>query len=362
MNFTENRFRLWRIVLLVFISAGLLTALYESIKQVSFPSISIWQSHVITVLFVALLASVVAVVPLLESRISKLLFEISNDAILVTDSSNKILDANPAFTRITGYTLDEIQGKDPKILHSGKQSREFYEQMWKQLVTNNYWEGELWNRKKNGELYAQKANIYAIRRPSGIVHRYIAQFSDITKKKLADEEIWNFANYDALTNLPNRRLFYDRLTQAQKQAGRSHRLAGVLYIDLDNFKLVNDRLGHEQGDHLLVEAAKRISDCVRDIDTVARLGGDEFAVVLADLQKMSQLEKLAEKISLSLSRPYVLQDVTIHYVTSSIGGCTYPDLSSSMEDLINKADSAMYRAKAAGRNCWKIYHQDDSST
>ena len=209
----------------------------------------------------------------------------SAEAVLVTDASNRIIAINPAFTKITGYTLDELVGKDPALLSSGRHDSAFFQQLWRDLKEKDLWQGEIWNRRKNGELFPEWLTINSIRDDQGDVQQYVALGSDITNKVRSDELIWHQANYDFLTDLPNRYMFQDRLEQELRKAHRQHCLLALLFIDLDRFKDVNDSLGHPVGDLLLMEAARRISVCIRESDTVARMGGDEFTVVLPHLAR-----------------------------------------------------------------------------
>lgn len=209
-----------------------------------------------------------------DLQLSATIFETAGEGILVTDAKNRFVTVNPAFTKTTGYSLDEVLGKAPSILRSGKYDKEFYTGMWHQLKTVGSWKGELWNKRKNGELYAQWLSIKSILNDDGSPRMYLGIFSDITEKKQADEIIWKQANFDSLTNLPNRRLFNDRLDHQIKAANRSNHSLSILFIDLDYFKQINDTLGHDAGDLLLIEASRRISGVIRESDTVARIGGD----------------------------------------------------------------------------------------
>ena len=217
-------------------------------------------------------------------KLAGLVYQNSNEAMMVTDAAGTIIDVNQTFATMTGYSLQDVVGQNPSILRSGKHTTSFYARMWKMLETTGHWEGELWNKRKSGEIFAEWLSINAVYNPDGSVHRWVAQFSDITEKKANEQLIWEQANFDPLTELPNRRMFYDRLGQEIKKAHRSALSMAVLFIDLDHFKEVNDTLGHEKGDQLLVEAANRIGHCIRETDTVARLGGDEFIIILSELE------------------------------------------------------------------------------
>ena len=289
-------------------------------------------------------------------RLASLVLENSSEAMMVTDPDNAIVEINPAFTRLTGYSRDEVLGKNPAMLHSGRQTAAFYRDMWHQIDATGHWQGELWNRRKDGSCYAQWQTISTIRHGDGSVQCRVGLFSDITDKKLAQEVIWSQANFDPLTKLPNRSMFQDRLSQELKKTQRTGHKLALLFIDLDNFKEVNDTLGHDAGDLLLVEAAQRIANCVRDSDTVARLGGDEFTVILSSIDDPGRVELIAQNILQSLLRPCALGDEVVN-ISASIGIAMYPDDATSLEELLKDADRAMYAAKNAGRNRFSYYTQ-----
>lgn len=283
-------------------------------------------------------------------RLAAAIYESSAEAVMVTDENNRFLGINPAFTRITGYTLEEVAGKSPNIMQSGKHDAEFYGEMWQALQNEGHWQGEIWDRRKGGELYAKWANISVIRHADGSVYRHVAQFSDVTEKKQKDALIQHQADYDFLTELPNRRLFLDRLEQEIKRSNRTRMPLALLYLDLDHFKEINDTLGHAKGDILLVEAARRISQCVRETDTVARLGGDEFTVMVPEFGGRLHLERIAQDIVHSLAKPFDLGAADMCHISASIGITLYPDDAQDIENLLIQADQAMYAAKAEGRN------------
>jgi len=289
-----------------------------------------------------------------ELKLASSVYQSSMNGIVVTDENNLILDVNPAFTLITGYTLNDVRGKDPGMFQSGKHDTQFYQHMWRSIVEDGHWQGEVWDRLKNGELHAKWLSISVIRRPDGSIYRYVGQFSDITEKKRKDDLIWAQANFDTLTNLPNRRLFADRLRQATASSARNGRHVALLSLDLDQFKRLNDTFGHSMGDSLLIEVANRLKACVREEDTVARMGGDEFLVILNGLgsnQKEAaiQAELIAEKIRSELCRPYQLEK-TEHYTSSSIGIVLFLGHADTPEKLLAHVDTAMYQAKSKGRN------------
>lgn len=287
-------------------------------------------------------------------RMSALVYEHSTDAVFITDSANRIVQVNPAFTRISGYSIEEIHGQDPHVLSSGRHDKHFFEEMWRSLIENDSWEGEIWNRKKDGTIYLQWESITLLRDADGMIARHIAVFTDITERKKAQEMISKQANYDTLTNLPNRNLFLDRLEQTIKKAQRRHIQFALLFVDLDNFKSVNDSLGHQQGDRLLTMVARRLTSCVRESDTVSRLGGDEFTVLLHDIHDLSDINNTASKILEQLRRPYRLsEDITI--ISASIGITVYPNDATDQDNLIRNADQAMYAAKKNGKDTYHYF-------
>lgn len=286
-----------------------------------------------------------------ELRLSDLVLNASTATIMVTDNKNRIVSVNPAFTKITGYESSEAIGRNPNMLSSGKQSKEFYQSMWRILTETGHWEGEWWNKRKDGEEYAEQVNLNVLRNPDGSVSRFVKIAMDITDRKHLDNHVWRLANYDAVTNLPNRRLFLDRLGHEIKKCHRSRGSLALFFIDLDRFKEINDEFGHDVGDHLLVEAACRISSCIRSTDIVARQGGDEFVVLLTDLTETSQVETVAKNITDMLARPFQLGDIEAS-ISGSIGIAIYPHDAADERALIKKADQAMYVAKSKGRNCF----------
>lgn len=286
-------------------------------------------------------------------------FESSYSGVMITDASRRIIEVNPAFTRITGYSSEEVIGKDPHLLASGRHDRVFYHELWDDIENNGHWEGEIWNRRKNGEVYPSWLNINRVSDSAGKLHYFVGMFSDISKRKEAEAQIHQLAFYDPLTALPNRRLLIERLQQAFSVGARSGYHGAVLFIDLDNFKTINDSKGHDTGDQLLAEVARRLNTCVRDGDTVARLGGDEFVVVLESLssapdEAASQADLVAEKIRELLSQPYQLGNYAYH-TTPSIGVVLFLGHRQSLDDVLKHADTAMYQAKTAGRNAIRFY-------
>ena len=281
-------------------------------------------------------------------------FQNTQEGIVVTDGSGNIVSVNPAFTAVTGYQPDEVIGRNPKLLKSGRHDEAFYRAMWDEIARHGQWQGEIWNRRRNGEIYPEWMNISAVHGRAGEPTYYVAVFSDISLVKQNEERLHRLAHYDALTGLPNRVLFGDRLRQSLVQAQRSGKLVGLLFLDLDRFKLVNDTLGHRAGDLLLQEVAVRLQAAVRAQDTVSRLGGDEFTVILPDLHAAAGAGNVAEKIIEVLSMPFALgqQDV---FVTPSIGIAIYPLTGDDAESLVKHADIAMYQAKEQGRNNFQYF-------
>ncbi len=300
-----------------------------------------------------------------ELRIAATAFE-SLHGVMVTDASGTILRVNNAFTEITGYASDDIIGKTPAILKSGRHSPEFYADMWQQLRANGAWYGEVWDRRKNGEIFPKWQTISAVRGVDERVTHYVAAFSDISETKAAENAIKNLAFYDPLTQLPNRRLLLDRLQHALATSARSKLNGALLFIDLDNFKNLNDTHGHDKGDLLLQQVAGRLSVCVREGDTVARLGGDEFVVMLEDLSgdladAAAHVERVGEKILAALNQSYLLADLDYHS-TPSIGATIFCGHATTIDDLLKQADLAMYQSKAAGRNALRFFRPDMQAT
>jgi len=291
-------------------------------------------------------------------RIAATAFE-AQEGIIVTDDRCNVLKANRAFASITGYTQDEIIGKNPSLLSSGRHDQQFYAEMWESINTAGFWEGEIWNRRKGGEIYPEHLAITAVKDKEGKLTNYVGTLTDITRSKAASEEIERLAFYDPLTQLPNRRLLLDRLKQALASSSRSGKQGALLFLDLDHFKTLNDTLGHEMGDLLLQQVAQRLVSNVRDRDTVARLGGDEFVVILEDLSELpmdaaKQAETVAEKILATLNQPYDI-DTHIHHSTASIGIMVFNDHDGNIEELLKQTDIAMYQAKRSGRNALRFF-------
>lgn len=297
-------------------------------------------------------------------RIAAICFE-SHDGILITDGNGVVLSVNKAFTDIAGYTPEEIVGEMPHILNSGRHSLEFYHEMWDSIGRTGYWHGEIWNRHKDGEIFAKWLNITAVKTKDGIVSHYIGLYSDISEYRQAQDKIRKLAFFDQLTDLPNRFLLSERLKQVLHAANRNKNHYALLFIDLDNFKSLNDTLGHSIGDLLLKQVAQRLSLCVRKEDTVARLGGDEFVILLMNLSEntneaIAQSGTVCKKIILTLNQPYQLHDSSFR-CTSSIGVTLFSDNQYPLENLMKQADLAMYRSKEAGRNTFHFFDPEMES-
>ena len=289
-----------------------------------------------------------------QREIASLIYTNSSEAMLVSDFNNNIISINPAFTTITGYTQSDILGKNPNILASGEHDRNFYEDMWTKIETQGYWSGEIINKRKNGEIFIQELKINSVVNTEGMSDHYIALFSDITQKKKSEELIIKYANFDSLTNLENRRMFQMRLEQEILRSAKFGLSFAMLFIDLDNFKDVNDSLGHDFGDKLLIEASTRIKNEIEKSDTLARFGGDEFTIILPDVQESSGVECIAQNIIDSLSQPFISADEKI-YISASIGIALYPTDATNGSELLTNANQAMYQAKNTGRSRFNYF-------
>ncbi|WFP52271.1 PAS domain S-box protein [Methylomonas sp. EFPC3] len=289
-----------------------------------------------------------------EMQLMAMIHQAIGEAVMVADANNRIIAINDAFTRLTGYLEEEVIGKTTDILKSGRHSPDFYQHMWHSLLQTGHWQGEIWNKRKNGEIYHEWLVINSIYNENGELERRVAMFSEITEQKHVEQAIWRQANFDPLTDLANRRMFQDRLNQEIKKSARDRTGLAVMLLDLDRFKEVNDTLGHGMGDVLLKEAAKRLLDCVRQADTVARLGGDEFTIILGELESQADTDRVAQAILHSLSEPFRLGD-ELAYISVSIGITLYPQDATAAEQLMKNADQAMYSAKQQGRNRYSYF-------
>ena len=294
-------------------------------------------------------------------QLAERVIESSFEGIMVTDKDVRIEFVNPAFTQLTGYSPEEVIGRTPELLSSGRHDAEFYKRMWQSLTTHGYWRGEIWNRRKTGELYLELLTITAITDDHGQTTHYAGLFTDITQNRKNEEQIRQLAYYDALTGVPNRRLLEDRLEHAIRHAHRKDMLLAVMFIDLDQFKEVNDTLGHAVGDELLLQFTTRVRDYLREDDTLARLGGDEFIVLLPELDKLSDVTQVAERLIELNRKPYVINNESIQ-IGSSIGISLYPEDGTTVQELLNGADIAMYRSKRDGRNQYHLFNPDVAET
>ncbi|VEB41028.1 Cyclic di-GMP phosphodiesterase Gmr [Chromobacterium violaceum] len=285
-------------------------------------------------------------------------FENTVEGIMITDADRRIRSVNRAFTEITGYTQHEVLGQKTSILSSGRHDEPFYEQMWQSIGEHGSWQGELWNRRKNGEVYPEWLAINAVRNSLGEITHYVAIFSDLTERKAADERIQFLAHFDVLTSLPNRIHMQDRVELAIHNAVRDNqRLALLLLLDLDRFKTVNESLGHSAGDTLLQVAADRIKSVMAPGEMLARQGGDEFIILLPVISDPGEAALAAERVRDVFANPIELHNHVLT-ITPSIGISVYPDDGRDYETLVRNADAAMYHAKSSGRNSYKFYTAD----
>jgi diguanylate cyclase (GGDEF)-like protein/PAS domain S-box-containing protein len=292
-----------------------------------------------------------------QVRLFARVFQSSVEGVMICDTLGHIISVNPAFSDITGYRADEVEGRNPNMLSSGRHDPEFYRRMWETIADCGQWQGEVWNRRKDGTVFPEWLSISSLHDEHGRVSNYIGVFSDISRQKSDQERIHFLAYYDALTHLPNRTLLADRFEQAAAMAQRSGRRLAILFIDLDRFKQVNDSLGHQMGDELLKVVAERFLSCVRDSDTLARLGGDEFILLLPDLADADDAVFVAEKCVDVLRLPAVIGGHELH-VTPSIGIAVFPQDGQTLDALVKNADTAMYAAKDAGRNTFQFFTDD----
>jgi diguanylate cyclase (GGDEF)-like protein/PAS domain S-box-containing protein len=287
-----------------------------------------------------------------ERELAAAVFDSAAEAIIVTDEAGIIVQVNPAFSSITGYASSEVLGKTSSLLKSGRHSQEFYAEMWQRLQQEGNWQGEVWNRRKNGELFVVWLSATRIT-GGGQPVRFVATLADITRRKELEEELRHQAYHDPLTDLPNRALFADRLRVAILQAQRHGRTFALCFIDLDNFKPVNDKFGHAAGDDLLVETARRLCLSVRAADTIARLGGDEFSAILAEVGSREEVEEIAARIVADLARPFKLK-AGIAHISCSMGIALFPEHGMEVEELQRNADAALYEVKKSSRNAYRI--------
>lgn len=282
------------------------------------------------------------------------LFENSREAILVTDKDANILSVNPMFTELTGYTAEEVIGKNPRILASGRHDESFYRLMWQKINLEKHWHGEVWDRRKNGEIYPKWLTISVVEDGENQVENYIGTFTDITNQKATIDKINFLAHHDPLTKLPNRTLLRDRFEQAAALTTRNNHQMAMMFIDLDNFKEINDVLGHVIGDGLLIEISKKLKECIRESDTLSRMGGDEFVILLPNLTNQNVVQLIAEKILMTLAHGIDVEGNLLH-TGCSIGISMFPEEGEDFDTLLKKSDTAMYHAKSGGRNTYRYF-------
>ncbi|APW45167.1 EAL domain-containing protein [Rhodoferax antarcticus] len=288
-------------------------------------------------------------------KLAASVFTTAREGITITDTNGSILDVNEAFSRITGYSREEVLGQNPRFLNSGQQSRDFYDAMWREILNKGHWYGEIWNRRKDGQIYAQMLTITTVRHDNGEPSNFVAMFSDITALKEHQAKLDHMAHYDVLTGLPNRVLLADRLSQGMIQAQRRQQLLAVVFVDLDGFKSINDAYGHEVGDQLLMATARNMKSVLRESDTLARIGGDEFVAVLVDLDSTLSGGTLLNRLLETASRAVSLGGRELR-ISASMGVTYYPqDIDIDADQLLRQADHAMYQAKLAGKNRHQVF-------
>jgi diguanylate cyclase (GGDEF)-like protein/PAS domain S-box-containing protein len=288
-------------------------------------------------------------------------FDIIHEGIMITDKKKKIILVNKGFETITGYSASDVAGKDPKVVSSGWHDRTFYQAMWKSVSQNDMWQGEIHDRRKNGEIYVQFLTIIAIKDEKGTLTNYIGIYNDITEKHEALQKIDKLTHTDNLTNLPNRKSLMIKLSNAIRFANQNHLKLGLLLFDMDNFKKINDSAGHKVGDLLLVQVVKRIKPITENVGTMARLGADTFAIVFEKLNQIEGMVYYAQQLMALFEQSFIIESQEF-YVSASIGMCFYPDDSQTAEEMIQFADVAMNRAKDLGKKRFELYTQAQSET
>jgi len=281
-------------------------------------------------------------------------FRDASEGMLITNTKGAIVDTNQSFTRITGYTKDEVLGKNPSVLNSGRQDKAFFLRMWSELSDHGRWQGEIWNRRKNGDIYPEWLSISRIDDREGNTFNYVAVFSDISSLKESEQKFYHLAHHDPLTGLPNRLLMTARLEHALKQSKRNPTHLAIMFIDLDRFKNINDSYGHALGDQLLIEVSRRLKNHLRSGDTISRIGGDEFVVILEQLELAEQAATLAQSCIDILAKPFAIDGHEI-FITPSIGIALFPEDGNDAQTLLKHADIAMYRSKENGRHCYSFF-------
>lgn len=293
----------------------------------------------------------------LELSLAATVLDTASEAVMVTDSNNQIIKINKAFSKITGYSKEEVLTKKPSLLKSGYHDQKFYKNLYRSIESDGKWQGEIWNKRKNGEIYPQWLSITKMSYDKAELQGFVSVFSDITVRKEHEEKIEYQANFDALTGLANRNLMEDRFRMAMHHAQREDKKVALLFIDLDRFKQINDSLGHFVGDKLLKEVANRIANHIRRSDTAARLGGDEFAVIIPDVTSVVEVDAIVQKLISSITMPFNL-DPNELYISASIGVTLYPNDGAGIKELLRNADNAMYKAKEKGRDTYQFYTQE----
>ncbi len=288
-------------------------------------------------------------------KLTSSVFDHADEGILITDKDGTILEANPACSSITGYSHEEMIGNNPRILHSGRQDKQFYETMWHEVAANGYWSGEIWNKRKSGEIFPERLTLSSVKNEAGETIRFIALFSDISNIKTHQQQLEHLAHHDALTGLPNRILLNDRLEMALAKSNRSAEKLAVCFMDLDGFKPVNDNFGHDAGDALLVEVAQRMLEISRSTDTIARLGGDEFVLIFTDISGKAECQQMLTRVMNAINLPFDIGGHEIR-ISASIGVALYPDDDGDGDSLLRHADQAMYVAKQSGRGRFHFFN------
>jgi len=297
-----------------------------------------------------------------ELQLAATVLESTAEAVMVTDADNYICSVNPSFCRITGFPEQEVIGQRPSMLKSGRHDEDFYNELWQALHNEGHWRGEIWNRRKNGDVYPQWLSINrVIGSGDDDVSCHVAMFSDISVRKKDEQRIWHQAHYDSLTQLPNRSYFRTCLEDAIRTIDQAGSKLALMFIDLDHFKAVNDSLGHSQGDQLLVDAAGRLRACVRADDVVARLGGDEFTAILPHIDSRAAAVAVGERILSAIIRPFELSGEQIAHISASIGITFYPEDATDLERLLSQADHAMYLSKQGGRNQLTLFEEQSAT-
>ena len=290
----------------------------------------------------------------LAAKIMGKVFENAEQGVMITDAQSHILNVNHAFEKVTHYERAEVIGKKPDFLHSGNHDQSFYKRMWSILLREKRWQGEIWNRRKNNEVYPEWLSITAVLDDNGDISHYIGIFSDVSTESEGDERLYHLAHYDSLCDLPNRMLFYDRLRQSLSRSKRNDQKIAVMFMDLDNFKAVNDEYGHIVGDEILQQVSKRVVAALRESDTIARIGGDEFTLIITDIEDIESVSRIAQKILSTTQEPYKLHGHEFS-ISTTIGISLFPDNCEDIKMLVKQADVAMYKAKREGKNRYQFY-------